>query len=253
VKLALIDFGMTAHLSPQTRERCVRLLFGLADNRGDDVAETLIELGEPLGEFNRSAYLREVNRMVGEVYVSEASELEAGAMLNRMITVSYQRGLRLPAELTLLAKALVHLGIVTKALDPGFEPAASIRDCMREIAAYKARSRLNPRQLYRILSEGADVLGALPHRVDQITRRLANNEFSTRLEIPQVASLLEGLQKVANRVFSGLVLAALIVASAMLLPHRRVMGTVGFVIAGALALYMVGTILWTDRKTSQGP
>jgi predicted unusual protein kinase regulating ubiquinone biosynthesis (AarF/ABC1/UbiB family) len=75
VKLALIDFGMTAHLSPRTRELCVRLLFGLADNRGDDVAETLIELGEPLGEFNRSAYLREVNRMVSEVYASEAADL----------------------------------------------------------------------------------------------------------------------------------------------------------------------------------
>jgi hypothetical protein len=47
------------------------------------------------------------------------------------------------------------------------------------------------------------------------------------------------------------VLAALIVASAMLLPQRRVLGTAGFVIAGVLGLYMVGSILWKDRRVTR--
>lgn len=249
VKLALIDFGMTAHLAPQVRELCVRLLFGLADNRGEDVAEVLIELGEPLPGFNRGSYLREVNQIVGQVYGADMAELETGALLNQLINASFQRGLRLPAELTLLAKALAHLGLVTRALDPAFEPSTSIREYMREIAAHSARSRLNPRQLYRIMSESADVLSALPHRVDQITRRLANNEFAARFELPQVNVLVEGLQKVANRIFTGLVLAALIVAGAMLLPHLPRLGVASFVIAGLLGLYMVGAILWADRRT----
>jgi predicted unusual protein kinase regulating ubiquinone biosynthesis (AarF/ABC1/UbiB family) len=248
VKLALIDFGMTAHLSPTTRELCLRLLFGLADDRGDDVAEALIELGEPLEAFDRGGFLRDVNGLVGHAYRSDVGELDAGELLNKVITTSLTHGLRLPAELTLLAKALVHLGVVTRALHPAFEPALSIRDYLREIATQRARSRLNPRQMYRVLSETADLLTALPHRVDLITRRIANNELQAKLDLPQLTSLLEGLQKVANRIFSGLVLAALIVASAMLLPERRVLGTAGFVIAGALALYMVGTILLSDRR-----
>src|SRR5205823_4994391 len=48
VRLALIDFGMTARLSTTLREQVVRLLLDLADNRGDDAAETLIEIGDPL-------------------------------------------------------------------------------------------------------------------------------------------------------------------------------------------------------------
>ena len=39
------------------------------------------------------------------------------------------------------------------------------------------------------------------------------------------------------------VLAGLLVASAMLLPYWRTLGTVGFVFAAAIALYMVLTIL----------
>jgi predicted unusual protein kinase regulating ubiquinone biosynthesis (AarF/ABC1/UbiB family) len=185
------------------------------------------------------------------------SELEAGALLNKVITVSYQRGLRLPADLTLLSKTLVHLGGVTRSLDPAFEPSVAIRDNMAEIVAERMRSRLKPSVMFRALSEGADLLGTLPRRIDSITKRLADNELSTKLEVPQIDVLVEGLQKVANRVFTGLVLAALIVASAMLLPERRVLGTAGFIIAAALGFYMIGSILWNDRqarkpKTSRG-
>jgi predicted unusual protein kinase regulating ubiquinone biosynthesis (AarF/ABC1/UbiB family) len=247
-KIALIDFGMAAHLTPAARELSIRILFGLGDDRGDEVAEALLELGEPLPELDRAGYVREITDVVSRAYGSAVGEMEAGAILNEVITVSFQRGLRLPAELTLLAKALVHLGGVTRALDSSFEPAVTIRSYMQDVVAERARKSLNPRHIYRILSSGAELLGALPHRVDLITRRLANNELTARLEVPQVNALLEGLQKVANRIFSGLVLAGLIVASAMLLPHRRILGTTGFVIAGAIALYMVATIMWTDRR-----
>lgn len=162
-------------------------------------------------------------------------------------------GLRLPADLTLLAKTLVDLGGVTRALDPTFEPAVAIRENMSAIVAERMRSRLNPRLVYQALSEGADLMTHLPRRIDLITKRMADNELSAKLEVPQTNVLVEGLQKVANRVFSGLVLAGLIVASDILLPHRRVLGTAGFMIAGALGLYMVGSILWKDRRAAQPP
>jgi hypothetical protein len=34
----------------------------------------------------------------------------------------------------------------------------------------------------------------------------------------------------------------------MLLPHRRQLGTAGFVIAGAIGVYMVVNILLSDRR-----
>jgi hypothetical protein len=60
--------------------------------------------------------------------------------------------------------------------------------------------------------------------------------------------LLNGLQKVANRIFSGLVLAAIIIASAMLIDTRRGLGTWGFIVAGAVSAWMVVAIWWGDRK-----
>ncbi len=248
VRLGLIDFGMTARLSPVMRDLCVRLLLGLADERGDEVAEALEELGEPLADFDRTAYRREVASIVSRNYNLSMGEMRTGRVLYEMISVSFAKGLRLPAELTLLAKALVHLDTVTRTLDPTFDPIETVRDYMRTVAEDRARRQVNPRQLYRVMSQTADLVSVLPHRLDTITSKLANNEFQARIDVPQVDALLAGVQKVANRVFSGLALAGILVASGMLHRDRPMLGTAGFVIAGAIALYMVLMILVSDRR-----
>jgi predicted unusual protein kinase regulating ubiquinone biosynthesis (AarF/ABC1/UbiB family) len=250
VKLALIDFGMTARLSTTLREHIVRLLLDLADNRGDDAAETLIEVGTELPGFDREAYVREIAGLMARTFNLSMGELDTGKVLYELINISFQRGLRLPAELTLLAKALFNLGSVTRSIDPMYSPIPTIREFGNQIAADRARRELNPRHLYQLATEGSDLLMALPHRLDIITSRMASNEFTTRIDVPQLTLIIEGLQKVANRVFSGLVLAGLLVASAMLIPYRRALATWGFVLAGAIALWMVLTILWSDRDKS---
>lgn len=246
-KLSLIDFGMTARLSTKMREQIVHLLMALADNRGDDAAEVLGELGDPLPDFDRTTYSREISSLIARNYDLAIGEVEAGKVLYEVINISYQHGLRLPAELTLLAKALFNLDHVTRALDPLFSPISSIRDYSNQLAAERARRDFSPRRLFQIATQSTDLLATLPHRLEVITQRLAAGEFATRVEVPQVTVMSSGLQKVANRIFSGLVLAAIVIASAMLLEHRRVLGTAGFIIAGAIGLFMVVNILLSDR------
>jgi predicted unusual protein kinase regulating ubiquinone biosynthesis (AarF/ABC1/UbiB family) len=252
VRLALIDFGMTARLSAAMREKSTRLLMALGDHRGDDVAATLIEMGQPTADFDRLGYTREIASLVARNLELTAAEVQAGRVLFDIIDMSFRMGLRLPAELTLLAKALFNLDGVTRALDPGYTPLDTIREFGNQIAMARAQRDMSPRRIYQIAMESSDLLAALPHRIDQITTRLANNDLSTKVDVPQLPSLIVALQKVANRVFSGLVLAGLLVASAMLLPYWRTLGTIGFVIAAVLAVYIVLTIMVSDRSRERG-
>ena len=248
VRLALIDFGMTARLSITMRDAATRLLMALGDHRGDVVAATLIEMGSPADDFNRAGYTREIATLIARNLDLTAAEVETGRIMFEVIDLSFRNGLRLPAEMTLLAKALFNLDGVTRALDPSFTPIETIRAFGNEIAMARAKRDLSPRRLYQIAMESSDLLAALPHRLDQITARLANNDIATHVDVPQLPSLIVALQKVANRVFTGLVLAGLLVASAMLLPYWRKLGLVGFVISAVLAVYMVLTIMVSDRE-----
>jgi predicted unusual protein kinase regulating ubiquinone biosynthesis (AarF/ABC1/UbiB family) len=252
VRIALIDFGMTARLSASIREAATRLLMALGDNRGDDVAATLIEQGVPTDDFDRAGYTRAIATLIARNVDLTAAEVQAGKILFEVIDLSFQHGLRLPAEMTLLAKALFNLDGVTRVLDPHYTPITTIQEFSNEIALSRAKRDMSPRRLYQIAMESGDLLAALPRRLDVITQRLANNDIGAHVDIPQLPGLIVALQKVANRIFSGLVLAGLLVASSQLLPYWRTLGMIGFVIAALIALYMVLAIVVGDRRNDRG-
>lgn len=248
-KLALIDFGMTAHLTGTMRDHVVRLLLAMAENDGSAAAGTLIEMGQVPEEFNRVAYIRDVGALLAKHADQTVEETPAGVMLYEMITISFREGLKLPAELTLLAKALFSLDGVTRALDPSFNPTKSIQEYTAEIANKRAQRDLSPRRLFQVAAEMSDLARALPHRLDIFTQKLVSDDFAVRVDTPQLGSLLLGLEKVANRIFTGLVLGGLLVASGLLMQVQPRLGMAGFLIAGVVGLWMVATILISDRRS----
>ena len=248
-KLALIDFGMTAHLTTAMRDHVVRLLMAMAENDGDAAAETLVEIGQAPEDFDRRMYIRDVSALIAKHANQTVEETPAGVVLYEIISIAFRNGLKLPAELTLLAKALFNLDAVSRALDPNFNPTQSIREYTAEIANKRARREFSPRRLFQIAAETSDLVRALPHRIDVITQKLISNDFAVRVEAPQLGSLLLGLEKVANRIFTGLVLGGLLVASGLLMAYQRSLAMIGFLIAGVLGLWMVFAILVQDRRS----
>ena len=247
-RLALIDFGMTARLSPPMRDRIVRLLFDLAENRGDDAGETMIEIGEPVADFDRPAFIREIAQLIAQNHERAVGDMQAGRVLYEAIGIAFQRGLKLPAELTLLAKTLFSLDAITRHLDAAYNPTEAIRSYTAEIINDRARRDLSPARLARAVAQTTDLVNALPHRLDLITQHLAANDFALRVDAPQMSTLLKGMQKIANRIFTGLVLTGLLVASGLLIDQRPRLGTTGFLLAGGIGLYMVISILVSDRR-----
>ena len=247
-RLALIDFGMTARLSPPMRDRIVRLLFDLAENRGDDAGETLIEIGEPVDDFDRTAFIREIGHLITQNHERAVGDMQAGRVLYEAITIAFQRGLKLPSELTLLAKTLFSLDNITRALDSAYNPTEAIRSYTAEIINDRARRELSPARLARAVAQTSELVNALPHRLDLITQHMAANDFALKIDAPQMSTLLKGMQKIANRIFTGLVLTGLLVASGLLINQRPRLGTTGFVLAAGIALYMVVSIIVSDRR-----
>ncbi|HEX6574050.1 MAG TPA: AarF/UbiB family protein [Gemmatimonadaceae bacterium] len=251
-KLAMIDFGMTAHLTESMRNAVVALFLAMADNQGDAAADVLITIGEHGPDFDRKTYVREVSAVVAKHANETVGDTPAGLVLYQMISIGYSAGLKLPAELTLLAKALFNLDAVTRSLDRSFNPSETMRDYATAIANERARRDLSPRRLFQVASATSDLVNALPRRLDTITERMSRNDFAFRVDTPQLPSLLKGMEKIANRIFVGLVLAGLLIASSSLLEYWRRLGLVCIVIAAGLGLWMVITVLVNDRKREGG-
>jgi ubiquinone biosynthesis protein len=255
-RIGLLDLGMVAHLLPGLRDNILRLLLAISEGRGDEAAEITIRLGEPKERLDKADFTRRIATLVSEQAGRNLSGFNSGQIVLDITKISAECWFRLPSEFTMVAKALLNLDRVVFTLDPNFEPTTIIRQRAMEILQRNLLQSMAPGNLIGGMVELKEFAEKLPGRVNKILDTIGNNEFKVDINAIDEKVVLEGLQKVANRIAMGLVLAALIVGAAMLMRVEtsfKILGYPGFamiffLIAAIAGVALVGTIVMTDVK-----
>ena len=259
-RLALVDLGMVGRLSASVQEQLFRLMLAIADGRGDEAAAVVISLGERLEGFEDAPMRRMVGELVTSYHDRSASELNIGRAMLDMARSASRFGLRMPAELPLLGKTLLNLHEIGRVLDSDFDVNGSMRTHATSLMRRRMVKGATPTHLLSSALEVRDFVERLPGRANRILDAIATNDLRLKVEVIDHGSILDGFQKVANRIALGLVLAALIVGAAMLMRVQTsftVFGYPGlamllFLAAAAGGFWMAWTILAGDARRIKG-
>jgi ubiquinone biosynthesis protein len=257
-RLALIDLGMVGRLSGTVQEQLFRLMLAIADARGDEAATVVISLGEKLEDFEETRIRRTVAELVGRYRHASAADLNVGRVMLEMARNGNRFGLRMPPELPLLGKTLVNLHAIGRVLDEHFDVNGSMRRNATSLMRRRMLKTMTPAHLLSSAVEMRDFAERLPGRVNRILEALSANDLRLKIEVIDHGSIIDGFQKVANRIALGVVLAALIIGAAMLMQVQTpftIFGYPGiamllFLTAAAGGFWMAWTILAGDvRRT----
>ena len=259
-RIALIDLGMIGRITPRMQENLLQLLLAISEGRGDEVADLTIKMGEPKEEFDEPGFTRLISDLVVQHQDASLTEIDAGRVAIEITRIAGERGFRLPVEFALIAKTLLNLDQVVHTLDPTFDPNASIRRHATEIMQQRLMQSLSPGNLFTTALEMKGLLEKLPGRINNLLEAIANNQLQIKIDAIDEARLMEGLQKIANRITLGLVLAALIIGAAMLMDIPTSFTLFGypglaiifFLLAAGGALVLAFNILFYDEKGHKG-
>jgi len=257
-RIALIDLGMVGRISSTLQEQLFKLILAIGEGRGDDAAEILISLGERREDFNEADMRRAIAGLIGRFHRLTMREMNVGRVMLEMSRSSSEHGLKMPPELALLGKTLLHLDEVGRVLDPEFDVNASLRRNASSVMRRRMLKSARPANVFSAALDVREFAERLPGRVNRILDAMAANDLRFKVEVIDQGSIIDGLQKVANRIALGLVLAALIVGAAMLMRIPTSLTIFGypwiamllFLAAAAGGFWMAWTILAGDvRKT----
>ena len=200
-----------------------------------------------------------------EIFKSPTTPGEFEQGFINVLRVAADSGIRLPPELAMVGKTLLNLDEIGHTLAPRFDPNAAIRRHAAEITEHQMARDLSLGALASTAVDLKKFVQNLPGRVNRILDRLADNEFQVKVDAIDETRLMEGMQKVANRISLGLVLAALIVGAALLMRVEtsfRLFGYPGLAIllflaaaAGgvALAVSILASDIRARRKRPRTP
>src|SRR5919206_1879 len=255
-RIALIDLGMVARVSPRFQENLIQLLLSISEGHGDETAEITIKMGEPKLKFDEQGFRRSVADLVLENYNAQLENLDAGRVVLRITQIAGNCEFRLPPEFTMIAKTLLNLDQVVHTLDPKFDPNFAIRNWADVIMQRRFRKSLSAGNVYGTVLELKEFVDKLPNRVNFLVDTLTNKGIHIDVDAIDEHSLLTSLHKIANRITVGLLLAALIVGAALMMRVETTFTILGypaiaiifFLLAAIGALVLVFNIMFVDEK-----
>jgi predicted unusual protein kinase regulating ubiquinone biosynthesis (AarF/ABC1/UbiB family) len=255
-RLALVDLGMTGHLSPTLQDRLLKLILAISNGRGEEAAQAAISIGEMREGFDETGFTRDVVDLVGHYQDAVLADLQLGKIILEVNQTAGAHGIRPPAELTMLGKTLLNVDLVGRCLAPSLDINAAIRRNAASLMQRRLLKSLSPSTVFSTVLEAKEFAEQLPRRINRVLESLASSQLKLKVEMIDEGAVMAGLQKVANRITLGLVLAALIISAAMMMridSSFRLLGYPGFptllfVVAGSIGLWLVFHIVASDRE-----
>lgn len=259
-KLALMDLGMVARFDDSMRENILKLMIGLGENDGEAVTRVLLEISQYDPErINEQKYKKNILRKMQENQNKKARDLQNGKTIMEINKISAQLGIKLPVELVSLAKILLNMDQIIAILSPDYNLQKTVRNYVQQLMKEHMWKELKTGDLLRNMLESKELLEKLPYRLNKISDDLAHHRFKIKMDVFDQHKFVLALQKVANRITAGVIVAALIIGAALIMripTGWTIAGYPGFpvllfILAALIGFYLVYQILFRDENEKE--
>lgn len=222
-RLGLIDFGMVGRLSRQNRERLVDVLFSLMSEDLEGVARLWYQIGKPGGAVNYAQFESAVVDVLERHIVGRPMEQwDLAVFFRDLANAAVKHGVRLPADFTMMFKAMATTEGLARAIAAGINPVEAARPYIESLI----RERYSAERIKKLaVIEGVrlvDLARELPHTLERIIGRLEQGDLVVRMRHDGVEPEVTRLVRALNRGAVALVSAAASVTGALTMergPH----------------------------------
>jgi predicted unusual protein kinase regulating ubiquinone biosynthesis (AarF/ABC1/UbiB family) len=254
--VALLDLGMVGRVAPAMQDNLLKLLIAVGEGNHETAADIVIRISETTEKWQPAEFHRHIAQVMTLQQNQSLGKMDTGKALMEVSRSAIDSGLWVPTELTLLGKTLLQMDAVGKILAPTFDPYAAIRRNAADIMTRRMRINFSQGNLFTALLEMKEFVTGLPIRLNRIADKIANSELEVQVRSPDAKMVVEGFQKVANRITAGIILAALILGAALLMripTNFQLFGYPGLAIlcflgAGAGGVWLLFSIFIQDEK-----
>ncbi|MDO5068663.1 MAG: AarF/UbiB family protein [Neisseria zoodegmatis] len=248
-RITLIDFGLVGHLSSTRRREIIDLINALTHR--DQFTMQYVLSNWAQGELPDENLLgADVLEMLLNYEHTPIRDLRISQVINDITQIMRRHGLTLPGDLVMLFKTLITLEGVVKRLDGGTELLKQAKPIVAEVF----RERASPEHVLRKGKMHAQTivqaLDELPQNLSRLSRRLQKGQVGLNIDFKHFDQLSHQIDRATNRLTMGIVTAALIIGSSIVMSIEtgpKFVGFLGYLLAFANSIWIIWSI-WRSGK-----
>jgi ubiquinone biosynthesis protein len=248
-RVAFIDFGMTGRLTGARRDELVRLLNGLVERDAAGVVDVLLDWSDgprPAEALDAEAVASDVEAFIDRYHGLPLAQVGLGTMLNDLVRLLQEHKLALPPDLALVLKVGATLEATGRALDPAFDMVGEAEPFLRAATLERSGPAAFVQRGWRATRTALEVLAELPRDLRRVLRSARHGRLQVHVDVTGLDRFGRQLDGAANRLTVGVVTAALIIGSSIVMTVQggpTLLGLPFFGLLGFLGAALGGTWL----------
>ncbi len=211
-----IDFGMMGHLSAGLRQKLTQAVLALYTQDAYRIEKAVLRLCQQEGLFDESRFHQELTSFLEQYYDSPIDEINLQEVFAQVVMICHQNNLQFDRDITLLLKAFGTLEGVIRVLDP----EVSLMEVASPFAQHYFLTHLDVEDTLKQsgldLLEGMKAAPKIPQQLHHLLEMWTSGQGKVNLELKKQDKLLSRIESMINRLVFGMILAALIVGSSLL-------------------------------------
>ncbi len=248
-KVCFIDFGMMGTIIERDKILLGDMMLSLARRDSKTLIKVLQEFAG--GEIQNLSDLEyDILDFFEEYPDKSLDEIEPNEVMDGLNHMFFTYKIKIPQNLLLLLKALVMIEGVGLFLDPKYNIIKNMEPYVERLIARKYEPKKLLRDAYETSMEFIETFKALPKDVREVMQKLKAGKVHFDVESPSIDRFNHDFKTVANRIAFAIVVAAMILGSALIIhadipPHYHnvpVLGVAAFLIAAFFAIKLLRAI-----------
>ncbi len=237
--IAFIDYGMMGSLRPYHMDFLGKYGIGYLQKDPKKMTEALLLLcGKK--HYERITELEfEISDMMKQYQYLSYKEINFGEVMNKSIDIVVDFNLRIPPTIYLLIKALITIQGVATLLNPKLDLAKEMEPYAKNLLIRQFSPKKLTKNIFNTIGDYFDLLRELPFEIAEIIYKTKEGDLKIHLELNKLERILSKFDKVSRNLSSAIILAALIIGSAIVsqLEHVKWVGHAIFVFAVTIGLW----------------
>jgi ubiquinone biosynthesis protein len=253
--ICLIDFGMVGAVDRRTRENFVDLIDAVVQKDAYRTSQVFIQLTDWDDEPDERHFEKDVAEFMVQHLYRPLKDIRVGKLLHQLLELASRHRLRIPPDIFLMMKALTTIEGVARMLDPDFEMITKAAPFVKRILLGRFTPQRISGDMYRLALDLMKFVKQFPKDLLDISRMVRQQKLYVRIENQGLDRMLSTHDQISNRISFSIIIAALIIGSALIVISEipplfygiSLIGIIVFLAAAVMGIWLLVAIIRKGR------
>lgn len=251
-KICFLDFGIVGILNDNMKSWLNKAMLAIATKDKDKLVDFILAVGIKKGKINKGDLYEDISYLFDTYLNTSLKNIKIGILLQEVFQIVRRNNIQLPSELVALIRGLIILEGVVAEVDPELEIISVVIGFVKSKNKFAILKELDKEELIISAYQCARDTIKIPTKTIELLNKIINDNTNINIKMTDLDKIVSNLDSMVNRLTGGVIVAALVVASSLIISNKveptynglSIIGIIGYIISSVLAIIL----LWDMNK-----